>query len=758
MAANPKLPFNGQKDLIPVVGVAATPHILIVNNTSVTETFRFFRCVVSITNQLSSVTTNVAEMVVRRDLFVQVSSLNDVFAREYDNVSFSITASSISSAAVSYQWQKSTDYNRVSQSGNWINISGETTNTLNLFSVNSASQAYYRVRITSFGGEVVNSNAAFLSVTLLSISVTRNIPSSITVLEGVDSSYIFDCLGVSSLGNLVNYQWEIKRAGDSSFVNIGNGFNEFPSNQNTYNPRRFDKIIDNQCKIRCRLTADEIPGNFYTNECTVNVRRRFTYFAPSSAVTISAGQSFVIDLNHSTSGGSASFMWQKSTNGGASWTDTGETTDQIVISSVSAVDNNTSYRCRITLDSCDEYFYTKNGSTFTISPTGFSEVVTLFVSTAAGKPTFYSLETQKTGAAIGTVICVAKPADFQPLVSTNADDISRWKVSVSGSLNNTSPSTSSVATSGSIYSANKPSWADSSYTSPKWLLSDDRFKGYLEMRGQFLKAKDFPELARMFGTTFGGTISGVYPNYAEGDTFRMPILYGKRLMGTGNVDNNRGSVSINPIFGRNGLSGGDKNVPGSIGGRYNWGILSQLPPGSPGVGGGDGQAGIDPNPATFSLGSFTTTGVNEVNSFVQPVFNGTVFFSIASAGDVSVTTPIHNHRAVVAAWERREASGSCRNLPPLIQEDTFVETRPSSGELLPSPGINNASHGHTGTGGVGSFSMTLEGGMSISDSTIRLSGQSQQLFNNSLRFFLRNAEDIPVNSPYFRLKYMIKAY
>jgi tripartite-type tricarboxylate transporter receptor subunit TctC len=34
VAANPKLPFNGQKDLLPVVGVAATPHILIVSNNS----------------------------------------------------------------------------------------------------------------------------------------------------------------------------------------------------------------------------------------------------------------------------------------------------------------------------------------------------------------------------------------------------------------------------------------------------------------------------------------------------------------------------------------------------------------------------------------------------------------------------------------------------------------------------------------------------------------------------------------------------
>jgi len=38
VAANPKLPFNGQKDLLPVVGVAATPHILIVNNNSPAKT------------------------------------------------------------------------------------------------------------------------------------------------------------------------------------------------------------------------------------------------------------------------------------------------------------------------------------------------------------------------------------------------------------------------------------------------------------------------------------------------------------------------------------------------------------------------------------------------------------------------------------------------------------------------------------------------------------------------------------------------
>lgn len=38
VAGNPKLPFNGAKDLIPVVGVAATPHILIVNKASKAQT------------------------------------------------------------------------------------------------------------------------------------------------------------------------------------------------------------------------------------------------------------------------------------------------------------------------------------------------------------------------------------------------------------------------------------------------------------------------------------------------------------------------------------------------------------------------------------------------------------------------------------------------------------------------------------------------------------------------------------------------
>ena len=54
--------------------------------------------------------------------------------------------------------------------------------------------------------------------------------------------------------------------------------------------------------------------------------------------------------------------------------------------------------------------------------------------------------------------------------------------------------------------------------------------------------------------------------------------------------------------------------------------------------------------------------------------------------------------------------------------------------------------------------MVKQGNMIIGDTTIRMSLQSRQLFDESLSFVLKNNEVIPLNTPYFRLKYMIKAY
>jgi hypothetical protein len=54
--------------------------------------------------------------------------------------------------------------------------------------------------------------------------------------------------------------------------------------------------------------------------------------------------------------------------------------------------------------------------------------------------------------------------------------------------------------------------------------------------------------------------------------------------------------------------------------------------------------------------------------------------------------------------------------------------------------------------------MVRDGGMGISDTTLRFTGANDSIMNNNLEFTLRNNEQIPLNAPYFRLKYMVKAY
>jgi len=1035
-------------------------NLLIINSVPRNITYPYYRCVLSLPDGLATVTSQPTILSTTRDLFTEITSINDVYANQYDNITYEVTASSLSQGPISYQWQLSYDYNPGNLSGNWIDIIGETTNELSLLSVQPSDQAYYRLKLTSFGGEVAYTNVARVIVYALAITVTRDIPSSITVLEGVSNAYTFECEGVASNGSFVNYQWQkalsyteisgtqiqitsgqsysisgtsypvygilyvptslpatsidvvvcyhgtiegtattIMQAaqtfmnyalsdsilnlkdkiifsvaypqdaipaanqfgiggledpnfifesnlpyarasllwaknslnafmasngiaktidkvftfghsqggalvhklntletvdgvicnapgpirldltcstqelsgnlGDTcrkmqdiygsargvgsseylsrsvisydenllspmlyiqgqqdttgnnnqivwleqllyaidlndsinadytylpvngqhaafitsleaqvairnfvnssasspNFQNIGAGFNNSSDTSRIYAPLAFDRISDNLCRIRCKMTASGIPNESYTTQCTVGVTRRFTYFADRPTKFVTNGSTLFINLNPTWTGGEPSFMWQYSSNGGSTWIDMNETDTSLVIPNIDNSYNGRIYRCRVTLPGCNEYSYTRNNVNFVVpaSEVGFTLPITISVVASGSRSKYYSLETQKTGAAVGTVIAIPKPSGFINNPSINTDDVSLWEVSVSGDISPTGNVSSSVS-SGSVYNANKPSWTSSSYTSPKWLQQRDRFQGYVEMRGQYLRAREFPELARILGTSYGGSISGSYPIYNSNDTFRMPNMYGKRLLGTGNVNNNSGSISITPLYNPDGTSGGDKNVPGSMGGVYNYVKSAQLPPGSPGVGGEpDGTADGSINAATFSLGTYRTTGFEEVNSFVQPVLSNTLAtYRLPSPFNAFTQTPLHNHSAVSVAYEERRAvKVSCRgNNTVLNPSGPFFGTSGGQGEILEGPHgtAGGSDHGHTAENPGGTFDIVRDGGQFISDTTLRMAGQSRQIFDNNLRFTLRNNEEIPMNAPYFRLKYIMKAY
>ena len=74
-------------------------------------------------------------------------------------------------------------------------------------------------------------------------------------------------------------------------------------------------------------------------------------------------------------------------------------------------------------------------------------------------------------------------------------------------------------------------WTGSSSTSD--LASDAIPKGWIVLRGQQLRAKDYPLLAQVVGNLYGPVvdpgqpfvgISNSYPNYTEDDVFNLPRL------------------------------------------------------------------------------------------------------------------------------------------------------------------------------------------------------------------------------------------
>jgi hypothetical protein len=766
----------------------ATTAILSINPVTQNIASLFYRCIVTVPDSIRNYITDVVTVSITRDSIGAITSLNDISVNEFQPVSWAVEAQSFSLGAIQYQWQKSTNFNPNSpSSATWIDIPNQTTDTYSIASVSFVGDTgFYRVRATSQGGETAFSNAAKLTVNQVAIQITQNIPTTLEFLENVENERTLTVSAVSTIGEVVTYRWQIRRVGDASFSDFGIGFNGSLPTSNSYTPRAFtNPAVDNNAIIRCEITSPSMQSPVYSNQCTITVNRRFTYFADTATKLVFAGGNLSLNLFPVVTGGTPSYQWQVSTNNGSTWSNlSGETSPSLLITGVTTSINNYRYRCQVTLANCTQYQYSRNNIVFIVpaSTTGFTESVTVSISTVPLEPKYYSRELEKLGAAIGTVVCVPKPPDYINNPSANTDDVSQWKVAVTGGLTTTA-STSSVVTSGAIYNRNKPSWANSSYVSPRWLLEDDRFPGFIELRGQWVRKDEFPVLYKVIGDTYGFTST----------LFRLPNPYAKKLMGTGNVNNNGGNVSIVPVYDARGISGGDKNDPGTVGGVYNYTKSRQLPPSAAVP---DGTAGTE-DPATISLGSYRTDNFTECEGVANTNFSGSFDFTIGPLFEsVLQTPPPHSHSAIsVGAVEGFRARGTnCQGRPDLNPSGPFYAIEPEGGEILDGPeGIadldRGRSHSHsisdapqaarngsanhnTGIGDTpGSVSIrkvvnlnfvpgssTPSANMFLEPAPIRLTNASRTIFDSSIAFYLKNNEDLPLISNYFRVKYLIKAY
>jgi hypothetical protein len=727
----------------------ANTNLLLINSVTQSLNNTYYRNIANTDNTLSSITSSEVVIKTVPDSFTSISQINDLFLKEGELLLYEITAQSLSLSAITYQWQKSVNYNPLNpNAATWDDISGANSNIYTKISVSADDAAYYRCKLTSTGGVISFTNVAKVTVTPLTITVTSNYPSNISILENQSPSYQFEISASPSISASVFYRWQYSTDGGNVWVNYSllGGYQDTPSTSDTFIPPAFSRDVDG-IKIRCALTSDVIPGTFYSNVATIFVDRRVNYFASPSIINVPLGQQATIDASAFSTGGFVTYQWQISNNG-TTWSDLpGEENEQIII--LSPV-NNTFYRCIITVPNSTSYQYFTSASglqTFTISPPG-SPIITvssrILITAKSFIAIYYSNETMKTGAAIGTVVCFPKPRTY---VGSGfvGEDYNRW------------------------YVANSKGYSD-------------KYVGYLPLTGPSVNwnAAHYPELVRLLGTKYGGSVSGNYPNYTG--TFKMPPVTGKILMGTGNVDNNRSSASVIPFYQGNGQPGGSINEVGSIGGYYNYRKSEQLPPGSPGTAGlPDGTAGASSTtPGTFTLGTFSTTGWTDTETTIKNVYTETVSWSVGPLGEISFGAPtLHSHG--MSGWGvdinflgASGGGGSTSNC-------NYVES--DFGNWLVGPallgGSNSAlSHVHglnrgdasaegqghgTGRGGVGSDSISGSfthslSGSSLEDGTLNMSNQSNSLWNSVLSFYLRNNEALPVNYSYFRLRYFIKAW
>lgn len=822
ITAGPLFGVTGQNVAAGVNGTTLS----ISNTTVALDRSVFFRVVVSYNaldnpGALASVTSTAVTARVVPDIFDLITTINDKFLDEYADVTWTVNASTLSLGNITFQWQRSYNYGTAFQNATWSNltdgsqvnggtIAGSTatgtTTTLNIGGVRkNVDKGYYRVRMVSTGGIVAFSNIVYLGISSVEIIFTKNFPTSFTFVED-DTIAPFSVAAYSSIGEEVDYLWQYRKVGDPAFQAFSLGANFEPSTSNPYEPVPFSKN-DNWDGAQIRAQVSITALTVFSNVATIDVRRRFYYFADTDTRRVPNGSAFSIDLRPSWTGlDTPTYSWEYSSNGGSSWASVSglgavNNLETLYIATITNANDGYLFRCRVTLNLVDDFVYSRNNIGFvdtsnpdgTIISTvgyGYTENIQLDVIDAPIYPVYFSRESGKTGAAIGTVICVPKPPTY---INNNdtavVDDIAQWGTSITGDPFSTG-NTNSKVTSGATFNQNKSyldrgfNWVSSTYVSPKWLLADDRFPGFIELRGQWVLKSDFPVLYSIIGDLYGSTST----------QFKLPNPYGKKMMGTGAINSQSGRTSVIPLFGADGQSGGDRLIPGTIGGVYIYEQSRQLPPGSPGVSGQpDGSAG-SPDPATFTLGTYRTDGWQDSQGITFTNFVGNFTYRVGPLGGAVVASPPpHQHGGTAVSAQQSRASSDCTRSSDI--SPTFYGIDYGGGEVLQGPEyISSTERGITHTHGLSSDSAesgndyglnhgTGKGDVPTGDSytqtvninyipnsteptlnvflefaDVTMSVASRNKFDNALRFYVRNSEPIPITSNYFRVKWLIKAY
>ncbi len=355
---------------------------------------------------------------------------------------------------------------------------------------------------------------------------------------------------------------------------------------------------------------------------------------------------------------------------------------------------------------------------------------------------------------------------------------------------------------GTIAMVPKPStWTDSTNITTegnRWNIIND-YPGWLPCDGRTVNVSDYPILYEIIGNIYGGTAT----------TFVLPDYRSKKLVGTGYLNGNIASGLAVTVNDAPGNTAPDISVPGSEGGQYVVNTVRQLPPGSevtPGSPTGSNTIGGSSSD-TFNIGTYRTSGFSSTNTQVEGVITGNATWN---AGPVSSRTvpsaPSHDHevtyiRATGGLGPSDDDGPSCcgrsigaypnvvgagyvnrfdRDGDPIRQHShviawgsagaasygTYGDDNTDGGAIyndvltqaIPQWSVNYPAGPNRGSNITKTVDVVNDMGMSINPGELVMRDQNALSWDASLNVRLQSAEELSMMTPYFRVKYMIKAY
>ena len=317
----------------------ATTNTLTVDDDFAKNNFQF-RCKLETSTTVAPAYTNAVTLTVFRTITVDTQPVNSQPIAPAAGT-FTATGSTLDSATIGYQWQKSENGDGTT----WQDISGANTTTYNTGSTtyDDSYGDYYRCKMTATGASDVFTNAARLFVQR-TINITSQ-PTNTTGAVGGTSSFGVAATTSDNDAGDITYQWQVSITNGASWSDVSEGTG---GTTTTYTTPTLTTAYD-EYQYRCLLScagATTTPSNAATlqvetvtvvvssqpSDATVNEGQTAT-FTCLGGVTMApvggnaASSSFEVDQFTTPSGGGGgaegmsshtpgvTYQWEQTNNG-----------------------------------------------------------------------------------------------------------------------------------------------------------------------------------------------------------------------------------------------------------------------------------------------------------------------------------------------------------------------------------------------------------------------------------------------------------